>query len=73
MNYSLKVLLYVLTWMIAWLIISSILDAGFLSTDVYDSEGKGKVITFGLTALISFAGGASLFNEVFHNSESKGK
>ena len=65
MNQSLSLLLYACGWVIAWFVLSSIVDYGLVVTNVYEAGEKGKLITYSLGAVISFAGAFSLYKEVF--------
>ena len=65
MNHSLSLLLYACGWIIAWFVLSSIIDYGLVVTNVYEAGEKGKFITYSLGAVISFAGAFSLYKEVF--------
>ncbi len=65
MNNSLSLFLYACGWVIAWFVLSSIIDYGLVVTSVYEAGEKGKFITFSLGAVISFAGALSLYKEVF--------
>ncbi|WP_269623194.1 hypothetical protein [Prochlorococcus marinus] len=65
MNYSLKLLLYVAGWIIAWYLFSSIINSGLIITHVYLAGSKGMAITFFITGIVSIAGGYSLYNETF--------
>ena len=65
MKLSLSLLLYACGWIIAWFVLSTIIDYGLVVTNVYEAGEKGKLITYSLGAIISFAGAFSLHNEVF--------
>ena len=65
MKLSLSPLLYACGWIIAWFVLSTIIDYGLVVTNVYEAGEKGKFITYSLGAVISFAGAFSLHNEVF--------
>ena len=65
MNKSLNLVLYACGWIIAWFVLSTIIDYGLVATNVYEAGEKGKFITYSLGAVISFAGAFSLYNEVF--------
>ncbi len=65
MNHSLKIFLYISGWVTAWLVLSSIIDYGLIETNVYAIGEKGKLVTFSIGAVISFAGAYSLYKEVF--------
>ena len=65
MKLSLSLLLYACGWIIAWFVLSTIIDYGLVVTNVYEAGEKGKFITYSLGAVISFAGALSLYNEVF--------
>ena len=65
MKPSLSLLLYTCGWIIAWFVLSSIIDYGLVVTNVYEAGEKGKFITYSLGAVISLAGAFSLHNEVF--------
>ncbi len=65
MNTPLKLFLYVCCWIVAWLLFSTIIDYGLITTKVYDAGEKGKLFTYLSGGAISFAGAFSLYNEVF--------
>ena len=65
MNQLLKGFLYVTSWILGWILFSSIIDSGFIASQVYEEGSKGQLITFFSGAIVSIAGGASLYSEVF--------
>ena len=65
MSHSLKAFIYVACWIMAWAAFSLLINAGFLTVNLYGEDGNGKVITFVISGIISFAGASSLYREVF--------
>ena len=69
MGYSLKAFIYFLGWVVAWVLFSTLINAGFLAINLYVEGGKGKLITFIVSGIISIAGASSLYREVFTNDQ----
>ncbi len=69
MSNSLKAFIYVTCWIGAWVAFSLLIDAGFLTINLYAEGGNGKIITFVISGIISFAGASSLYREVFTNDQ----
>ncbi len=69
MDRPLKTFLYFTGWIGAWIIFSSIINAGFIAVTLYPQEGKGKLITFFISGIISLAGATSLYREVFSSDQ----
>ena len=69
MNHSLKAFIYVTSWIGAWVAFSLLINAGFLTVNLYSEESNGKIITLFISGIISFAGSYSLYREVFSNDQ----
>ncbi len=67
MSKTLKGLIYVSGWIGSWALISSIINAGFLTVNLYTEDSKGKLLTFFISGMISLIGASSLYKEVFSN------
>ena len=68
MNPLLKKVGYVSAWFFAWLLFGFIINTGLIQASVYSPEALGPQITFGISGLISLAGGLSLYGEVLGKS-----
>ncbi|KGG25167.1 putative membrane protein [Prochlorococcus sp. SS52] len=68
-----KGFLYISAWVVSWLLFSSIINAGFITTNVYEAGGKGGILTLFISAIIAIAGAFSLYKEVFPNDLPKSK
>ncbi|WP_036918048.1 MULTISPECIES: hypothetical protein [unclassified Prochlorococcus] len=71
MKSSVKILLYILAWIIAWLAFSFIIDSGLVTIKVYNPGTKGSLITFTCGAFTSLIGATSLYREVFTDDLTK--
>ena len=69
MNIKLKAFLYVTSWITAWIIFSSIIDAGLIAVNLYAQDDRGTLITFSISSIIFISGAISLYKEIF-SSES---
>ena len=68
MNNKLKGFSYVSAWIAAWLIFSSIINVGLITTNVYREAEQGVFVTFFTVAIIFIAGAISMYKEVFTSS-----
>jgi len=53
MNKKLKWFLYISGWLVIWMTLGSIIDAGFTTISLYLERSKGKEMTFSLVAIVS--------------------
>ena len=65
MNTKLKAIIYVSAWITAWIIFSSIIDAGLITVNLYAQDDKSTFITFFISSIIFFSGAISLYKEIF--------
>jgi len=65
MDTKLKAIIYVSSWITAWIIFSSIIDAGLIAVNLYDQDNKSTLITFFISSIIFFSGAISLYKEIF--------
>ncbi len=65
MNIKLKGFIYVSAWITAWIIFSSIINAGLIAVNVYAQAEKGTLVTFFLCLILFLGGAISLYKEIF--------
>jgi len=63
-NKSLKIFLYISTWVIVWGSIASLIDFPLLKNGLYSEGEIGQYITFSITALISILGAKKIFKSL---------
>tara|TARA_B100000900_G_scaffold210980_1_gene178821 strand:+ start:622 stop:831 length:210 start_codon:yes stop_codon:yes gene_type:complete len=63
-NKSLKIFLYISTWVIVWGSIASLIDFPLLKNGFYSEGEIGQYITFSITALISILGAQKIFKSL---------
>ncbi len=63
-NKSLKIFLYISTWVIVWGSIASLIDFPLLKNGFYSEGEIGQYITFSITALISILGAKKIFKSL---------
>mgnify|MGYP001308419589 CR=1 FL=1 len=63
-NKSLKIFLYISTWVIVWGSIASLIDFPLLKNGLYSEGEIGQYITFSITALISILGAQKIFKSL---------
>ena len=72
MNIKLKAFIYVSTWAIGWILLSSIINSGLISVNLYEAGERGTLITFMASLSICIGGATSLYKEIFpRNPEAK--
>jgi len=60
-NKSLKIFLYISTWVIIWGSIASLIDFPLLKNGIYSEGDIGQYITFSITAFLSIIGAKYLY------------
>ena len=60
-NKSLKIFLYISTWVIIWGSIASLIDFPLLKNGIYSEGDIGQYITFSITAFLSIVGAKYLY------------
>ena len=55
-NKSLKIFLYISTWVIIWGSIASLIDFPLLKNGIYSEGDIGQYLTFSITAFLSIVG-----------------
>tara|TARA_B100000212_G_scaffold136850_1_gene103082 strand:+ start:344 stop:553 length:210 start_codon:yes stop_codon:yes gene_type:complete len=63
-NKSLKVFLYISTWVIIWGSIASLIDFPLLKNGIYSEGDLGQYLTFSITAVISIFGAKNIFKRL---------
>ena len=63
-NKSLKIFLYISTWVIVWGSIASLIDFPLLKNGIYSEGDLGQYLTFSLTAFISIVGAKNIFKRL---------
>ena len=73
MDRKLKIVIYLSSWIAAWLIFSLVINAGLLQVNLYEANSKFERFVFFSIALISIAGSLSLASEFFGISRDQAK
>tara|TARA_Y100000589_G_C27126135_1_gene618608 strand:- start:651 stop:860 length:210 start_codon:yes stop_codon:yes gene_type:complete len=60
-NKSLKIFLYISTWVIVWGSIASLIDFPLLKKGIYSEGDIGQYLTFSITAFISIFGAKYIY------------
>ena len=60
-NKSLKIFLYISTWVIIWGSIASLIDFPLLKNGIYSEGDIGQYLTFSITAFLSIVGAKYLY------------
>ena len=63
-NKSLKIFLYISTWVIIWGSIASLIDFPLLKNGIYSEGDLGQYLTFSITAVISIFGAKNIFKRL---------
>ena len=63
-NKSLKIFLYISTWVIIWGSIASLIDFPLLKNGIYGEGEIGQYLTFSITALLSILGAKNIFKRL---------
>ena len=63
-NKSLKIFLYISTWVIVWGSIASLIDFPLLKNGIYSEGEIGQYLTFSITAFISILGSINIFKRL---------
>ena len=63
-NKSLKIFLYISTWVIIWGSIASLIDFPLLKNGIYSEGEIGQYLTFSITAFISILGSINIFKRL---------
>ena len=60
-NKSLKIFLYISTWVIIWGSIASLIDFPLLKNGIYSEGDIGQYLTFSITGFLSIVGAKYLY------------
>ena len=63
-NKSLKIFLYISTWVIIWGSIASLIDFPLLKNGIYSEGDLGQYLTFSISAFISIFGAKNIFKKL---------
>ncbi len=65
MNIKLYNLIYIISWVLAWLMLTFIINKGLLQVSLYSKGSDLEIVIYILSAILFVFGAVSFYNEIF--------